>query len=97
LRLEVAFDGAGSSPQAVPRLVLVADHDLPALAELTWIDLHFCSSPEVRAAALSENAELRQRTADALRDLQRLAEMLRLQKRAGAFPGAEGAHAFVTL
>mmetsp|Transcript_44712 Transcript_44712/g.138280 ORF Transcript_44712/g.138280 Transcript_44712/m.138280 type:complete len:202 (+) Transcript_44712:117-722(+) len=98
LRLEVAFDGAGPEPQATPRLVLVADRDLPAFAELTWIDLHFCSSPRVRAAALSERSEAReQQTVPALRDLQQLAEMLRAQKRAGAFPGAEGAHAFVAL
>jgi len=109
LRLEVAFDNvnpdskssagaSGSLYKATPRLVLVADHDLPAFTELTWIDLHFCSSPEVRAAALSENSEVReQRTVPALQELQQLADLLRFQKRAGAFPGAEGAHAFIAL
>lgn len=109
LRLEVCFDGAspeaaapagapGHPCKAAPRLVLVADRDLPAFTELTWIDLHFCSSPSVREAALGEKPEVReQRTVPVLRELRQLAEMLRFQKRAGAFPGAEGAHAFVAL
>eukprot|EP00445_Apocalathium_hangoei_P032032 CAMPEP_0203917856 /NCGR_PEP_ID=MMETSP0359-20131031/58430_1 /ASSEMBLY_ACC=CAM_ASM_000338 /TAXON_ID=268821 /ORGANISM="Scrippsiella Hangoei, Strain SHTV-5" /LENGTH=646 /DNA_ID=CAMNT_0050844835 /DNA_START=26 /DNA_END=1963 /DNA_ORIENTATION=- len=65
LRLEVVFDATpplSGGPQAatdsvgVPRLLLVAEFDLPAFSELLWVDLHFCSAPRSRASGSSATA-----------------------------------------
>jgi len=104
-RMEVVFgggqlgdDGGIDSEVQGLRLVLVADRDLASLSEVTWLDLQLCSSPCVCAAAMGEDPELRERrTLPVLRNLERLTDVLREQKRVGVYPGAAGAHAFVAL
>lgn len=102
LRLEVLQDpksvgtSGGGLLNCMPRLVLVADKDLPAFTELTWTDLHYCR-PAKASNPGDPNEAQRLQSTPTLRDLERLVEMLRVQKRAGAFPGAAGAHVFAAL
>jgi len=95
---QLGDDGGIDSEVQGLRLVLVADRDLASLSEVTWLDLQLCSSPCVCAAAMGEDPELRERrTLPVLRNLERLTDVLREQKRVGVYPGAAGAHAFVAL
>lgn len=90
----------GQGDLQAPRLFLVAARDLTPLTELTWPDLQVCHAfnaahadpPRALASSAPEPAEAR-----AHRELERFAAALRLQRRAGAFAGAEGAHAFVLV